>query len=75
MRNQASCGGGEPEVLEMRKRLKRAGKNIAGWTVLSSACNIPSWEEVISQNPGIGKSDALLVMSCGGGGIRDLKAC
>lgn len=59
--------GGEPEVLEMEKRLKRAGKNIAGWAVLSSACNIPSWEEVISQNPGIEKSDALLVMSCGGG--------
>jgi hypothetical protein len=59
--------GGEPEVLEMEKRLKRAGKNIAGWTVLSSACNIPSWNDVLSQNPGIEKSDALLVMSCGGG--------
>ncbi|MCZ7398810.1 MAG: methylenetetrahydrofolate reductase C-terminal domain-containing protein [Candidatus Methanoperedens sp.] len=59
--------GGEPEVLEMQKRLMRAGKNIAGWTVLSSACNISSWDDVLAQNPGIGKSDALLVMSCGGG--------
>ncbi len=59
--------GGEPEVLEMKKRLENAGKNIAGWTVLSSACNISSWEEVLSQNPGINKSKALLVMSCGGG--------
>ncbi|VVB93679.1 Uncharacterised protein [uncultured archaeon] len=59
--------GGETEVLEMKKRLSIAGKNIAGWTVLSSACNISSWEEVLSLNPGIGKSDVLLIMSCGGG--------
>ncbi len=59
--------GGEPEVLEMQKRLVRAGKNIVGWTVLSSACNISSWDDVLTQNPGIRKSDALLVMSCGGG--------
>ncbi len=59
--------GGEPEVLEMQKKLTKAGKNIVGWTVLSSACNISSWDDVLAQNPGIGKSDALLVMSCGGG--------
>ena len=59
--------GGEPEVLEMEKGLKRAGKTIAGWTVLSSACSIPSWKEVLSQNPAIRESDALLVMSCGTG--------
>ncbi len=59
--------GGEPEVLEMGKKLKKAGKTITGWTVLSSACTIPSWNEVLSQNPGIKKSDALLVMSCGAG--------
>ncbi len=59
--------GGETEVLKMQKKLAKAGKNIVGWTVLSSACNISSWEEVLSANPGIGKSDALLIMSCGGG--------
>lgn len=59
--------GGEPEVLEMQKRLAGAGKNIMGWTVLSSACNISSWADVLTQNPGIGKSEAILVMSCGGG--------
>ncbi|MFU8766426.1 MAG: methylenetetrahydrofolate reductase C-terminal domain-containing protein [Candidatus Methanoperedens sp.] len=59
--------GGEPEVLEMEKRLTKAGKNITGLTVLSSACSISSWEDVLSGNPEINKSDALLVMSCGGG--------
>ncbi len=59
--------GGEPEVLKMGKKLKRAGKTIVGWTVLGSACSISSWNEVLSQNPGIEKSDALLVMSCGAG--------
>ncbi len=59
--------GGEPEVIEMEKKLKEAGKTITGWTVLGSACTIPSWNEVLSQNPGIIKSDAILVMSCGAG--------
>ncbi len=59
--------GGEPEVLEMKKKLEETGKKIAGWTVLSSACNISSWEEVLAQNPGIKKSKTLLLMSCGGG--------
>ncbi|MFZ2410344.1 MAG: methylenetetrahydrofolate reductase C-terminal domain-containing protein [Candidatus Methanoperedens sp.] len=59
--------GGEPEVLDMGEKLRHAGKNVTGWTVFSSACNINSWKDVLSQNPGIGKSEALLVMSCGGG--------
>ncbi|HEY9246086.1 MAG TPA: methylenetetrahydrofolate reductase C-terminal domain-containing protein [Candidatus Methanoperedens sp.] len=70
--------GGEPEVLNMKKVLVSAGKNIVGWMVLSSACSISSWDEVISQNPAIKKADALLVMSCGGGvsvisGFSDLQ--
>ncbi len=59
--------GGEPEVLDMKKKLEASGKNITGWTVLSSACSLASWNDVLSQNPGINESDALLVMSCGGG--------
>ena len=59
--------GGEPEVLEMKNRLSSEGKNITGWAVLSTACSPGSWKEVLGQNPGIGKADALLVMSCGCG--------
>jgi len=59
--------GGELEVLEMKKKLRNSGKNVVGWTVLSSACTISSWDEVLSQNPDIEKAKALLVMSCGGG--------
>lgn len=59
--------GGEDEVLEMKKRLTSAGKTIVGWTVLSTACSIPSWDEVLSENPEIQAAQALLVMSCGGG--------
>ncbi len=59
--------GGEPEVLEMKMRLRSSGKNVVGWTILSTACNISSWDEVLSQNPDIEKAEALLVMSCGGG--------
>ncbi len=59
--------GGEPEVLAMGKKLRKAGKTITGWTVLGSACTLSSWNEVLSQNPEIEKSDATLVMSCGAG--------
>ncbi len=59
--------GGESEVLEMEKKMKKAGKTITGWTVLGSACTISSWNEVLSKNPEIEKSDAMLVMSCGAG--------
>ena len=59
--------GGEPEVLEMKKKLGRYGKNVVGCSVLSSACNIASWDNVLTQNPDINRADALLVMSCGGG--------
>jgi hypothetical protein len=59
--------GGEPEVVEMKKKLRGSGKNVVGWTILSSACNIGSWDEVLSQNPDIEKAEALLVMSCGSG--------
>jgi hypothetical protein len=59
--------GGEPEVIDLNEKLKTAGKNITGWTVLSSACSINSWEDILAQNPAIKKSDALLIMSCGGG--------
>lgn len=59
--------GGEPEVLRMENMLKEAGNNVVGWTVLNSACSLSSWEDVLSENPAIKKSDALLVMSCGGG--------
>ncbi len=59
--------GGEPEVLDMKNRLEIAGKNITGWTVLRSVCTVASWEDVLSLNPSIKNSDALLIMSCGGG--------
>jgi len=59
--------GGEPEVLEMKRKLSGSGKNVVGWTILSSACNISSWDEALSLNAAIEKAEALLVMSCGGG--------
>ncbi len=59
--------GGEPEVLDIEKKLASSGKNVTGWMILKSACNVVSWDDVLSQNPGIGKADAILVMSCGGG--------
>lgn len=59
--------GGEPEVIDMKKRLENRGKIITGWTVIKSTCSISSWKEVIEENPNMLKAEAFLVMSCGGG--------
>lgn len=66
--------GGEPEVLEMKKKLGGSGKKVVGWTVLSSACIIASWDEVMSENPDMAKAEALLVMSCGAG-VTVISSC
>ncbi len=58
--------GGEAEVIELKEKLSSKGKNVVGYTVLSSACNIV-WENIITQNPEIEKAKALLVLSCGAG--------
>ena len=36
-------------------------------TIVLSACSISSWDDVVRQNPAVNDSEALLVMSCGGG--------
>lgn len=59
--------GGEPEVLGMKEKLTAEGKIVTGWTVLNSACSVRSWDEVLSENPGIQNAKSLLVMSCGAG--------
>ncbi|MEZ5334324.1 MAG: hypothetical protein R2741_03315 [Methanolobus sp.] len=35
--------GGEPEVLNMCRRLEEAGKHVVGWVVPSAACSVASY--------------------------------
>lgn len=59
--------GGEPEVLEMCKRLEAAGKNVVGWALPTAACSIRSWEHLVEKNNAIKDARAILVMACGSG--------
>ena len=56
--------GGKEEVLAMADRLKGAGKEIAGWMVIPTACDELTREALVQEKEGIAKADALLVMTC-----------
>lgn len=59
--------GGEPEVLDMEKRLKAAGKHVVGWALPTAACSIRSYESIVEKNPAIKDAHCVLVMGCGSG--------
>ena len=59
--------GGEPEVIDMCKRLKASGKNVIGWTLPTAACSVRSLEALVEKNPAIKNAHAIVVMGCGSG--------
>ncbi|HWR25098.1 MAG TPA: methylenetetrahydrofolate reductase C-terminal domain-containing protein, partial [Methanosarcina sp.] len=59
--------GGEPEVLEMCKRLKESGKNVVGWALPTAACSIKSFESLVEKSEKINDAHCILVMGCGSG--------
>jgi hypothetical protein len=59
--------GGEPEVLEMCKRLKESGKHVVGWALPTAACSIRSYESLVEKNEDVNKAQCILVMGCGSG--------
>lgn len=59
--------GGEPEVLDMCKRLKELGKNVVGWALPTAACSIKSFDSLIEKSEKINKAHCILVMGCGSG--------
>lgn len=59
--------GGEPEVLEMCRRLKESGKHVVGWALPTAACSIRSYESLLEKNEKIKDALCILVMGCGSG--------
>jgi hypothetical protein len=59
--------GGEPEVLEMCRRLEASGKHVAGWALPTAACSIRSFESLVEKNEKINEAQCILVMGCGSG--------
>jgi signal transduction histidine kinase len=59
--------GGVEQVLAMIERLTNEGKQIAGWMVIPTACDILTKDAVETESKSIAKADSILVMSCGFG--------
>ena len=59
--------GGEPEVLEMCRKLEESGKNVVGWVLPTAACSIRSFDSLVEKNEKINKASCVLVMGCGSG--------
>lgn len=59
--------GGEPEVLEMCRRLEESGKHVVGWALPTAACSIRSFESLAEKNEKIKEARCILVMGCGSG--------
>jgi ferredoxin len=56
--------GGVAEVLEMKKQLEEAGKEVVGWMVIPTACDDLTGDALRENAEVIEKADAILVMAC-----------
>lgn len=59
--------GGKDEVLQMKEKLEKIGKEVTGWMVIPTACDVLTEEAVKQETKAIKKADAVLVLTCGFG--------
>ena len=58
--------GGEPELLEAKKKLEQAGKTVTGYVVPDAPCVAAQMKTALAKNTkALKESDAILVMACG----------
>ncbi|MEW6143106.1 MAG: methylenetetrahydrofolate reductase C-terminal domain-containing protein [Chloroflexota bacterium] len=56
--------GGRTEVLEMKKKLEEAGREVTGWMVIPTACDELTNEALKDSSKEINQAEAILIMSC-----------
>jgi hypothetical protein len=56
--------GGKTEVLEMKRQLEAAGKEVPGWMVIPTACDPLTKEAMAEVAKDMEAADCLLVMAC-----------
>ena len=56
--------GGKSEVLEMKEKLEAAGKKVAGWMVIPTACDELTKYALEESAEDIKKADCILAMTC-----------
>ncbi len=60
--------GGEPEILDIKKKLEDAGKTVTGWVIPGATCVSAQVKIAMAKNrAALSKSDAVLVFACGSG--------
>lgn len=59
--------GGKAEVLTMKKELEAAGKEVPGWMVIPTTCDVLTKYALIESAQEVAAADAILVMGCGFG--------
>ena len=56
--------GGKSEVLAMKDKLEAAGKKVAGWMVIPTACDALTKDALNENAEAVKAADCILVMSC-----------
>jgi hypothetical protein len=56
--------GGKAEVLEMKKKLEAAGKEVTGWMVIPTVCDTLTKDALVEEKKCVDPAEALLIMSC-----------
>jgi ferredoxin len=59
--------GGKDEVVDMKKALEAAGKQVTGWMVMPTACDELTGEAMRQEHETIDKADCILAMVCSTG--------
>lgn len=59
--------GGKTEVQAMKQALEAAGKEVTGWMLIPTTCDILTKYALLEGGPELEAADAILVMGCGFG--------
>lgn len=60
--------GGEEQILDIKKKLEQAGKNVTGWVVPDASCVASQIKISMAKNrQALKNTDAVLVFACGSG--------
>lgn len=56
--------GGKSEVVAMKDKVEAAGKEVTGWMVIPTACDVLTKDALSENAKAISEADCVLVMSC-----------
>lgn len=66
--------GGKDEVLQMKEKFQHSGKEISGWMIIPTACDVLTEEAVKVEAEALKKAEMILAMTCGFG-VQRIAGC